>query len=156
MLQILRTDNAIASWSTAHGGRHFKPAARRDPLSGDGLPEQSNHYGTLFGGTALSLMGKAAFVAASRRVRRAVVMASSEKVDFHMPVKVGQVVELHAQVVRMGRTSMTVEVEMIAETLLSGQRSLAMRGRFEMVAVGYRRSSAQAAEIIPSTEEPVS
>jgi acyl-CoA hydrolase len=99
------------------------------------FPEQSNHYGTLFGGTALSLMGKAAFVAASRHARRAVVMAGTERVDFHMPVKVGQVVELIAQVVRTGRTSMTVVVEMIAETLLSGQRTLAMRGRFEMVAL---------------------
>lgn len=120
------------------------------------FPEQSNHYGTLFGGTALSLMGKAAFVAASRRVRRAVVMASSEKVDFHMPVKVGQVVELHAQVVRMGRTSMTVEVEMVAETLLSGQRALAMRGRFEMVAVDAAGRPAEAADITPPTEEQVS
>lgn len=33
------------------------------------FPEQANHYGTLFGGTALSLMGKAAFVAASRHAR---------------------------------------------------------------------------------------
>lgn len=99
------------------------------------FPEQSNHYGTLFGGTALSLMGKAAFVAASRHARRAVVMAGTERVAFHMPVKVGQVVELHAQVIRTGRTSMTVSVEMIAETLLSGQRTLAMCGRFEMVAL---------------------
>ncbi len=122
------------------------------------FPEQSNHYGTLFGGTALSLMGKAAFVAASRRARRAVVMASSEKVDFHMPVQVGQIVELHAQVVRMGRTSMTVVVEMVAETLLSGQRSLAMRGSFEMVAVDAtgRPAHLAAGDTIPSTEEPVS
>lgn len=99
------------------------------------FPEQSNHYGTLFAGSALSLMGKAAFVAASRRARRAVVMAGSDKVDFHLPVQVGQVVELKASVVRVGQTSMTVEVEVVAETLLSGQRALAMRGRFEMVAV---------------------
>uniref|UniRef100_A0A9E7ZZ15 Acyl-CoA thioesterase n=1 Tax=Bosea sp. NBC_00436 TaxID=2969620 RepID=A0A9E7ZZ15_9HYPH len=43
------------------------------------FPEQANHYGTLFGGHALSLMGKAAFVAATRRARCAVVMATSEK-----------------------------------------------------------------------------
>jgi acyl-CoA hydrolase len=99
------------------------------------FPEQSNHYGTLFGGTALSLMGKAAFVAASRRARCAVVMAASDKVDFHFPVKVGQVVELHAAVERVGRSSMTVIVDVVAETLLTGERALAMRGRFEMVAV---------------------
>jgi acyl-CoA hydrolase len=99
------------------------------------FPEQSNHYGTLFGGTALSLMGKAAFIAASRRARRTVVMAASERVDFHAPVKVGQLVELDARIVRTGRSSMTVEVDVIAETLLSGERQLAMTGRFEMVAV---------------------
>lgn len=99
------------------------------------FPEQSNHYGTLFGGTALSLMGKAAFIAASRCARRAVVMAASDRIDFHVPVKVGQVVELDARVVRTGRSSLTVEVDMIAETLLSGERQLAMTGRFEMVAV---------------------
>ena len=47
------------------------------------LPEQANHYGTLFGGNALSLMGKAAFVAATRRARQSVVMATSDKIEFH-------------------------------------------------------------------------
>lgn len=99
------------------------------------FPEQANHYGTLFGGTALSLMGKAAFVAASRRARCPVVMATSDKIEFHMPVPVGALVEIAAKVVRVGRSSMTVEVDVIAETLASGARKSAMRGRFEMVAV---------------------
>lgn len=99
------------------------------------FPEQSNHYGTLFGGTALSLMSKAAFVAASRYARRAVVMAGSHDVEFHAPVAVGQVVELAAEITRVGESSMSVVVEVVAETLLSGQRALAMRGCFEMVAL---------------------
>ena len=72
------------------------------------FPEQTNHYGTLFGGQALALMDKAAFVVASRYARRNVVTASSEKVDFHVPVRQGQLVELHPRVVATGRTSMTV------------------------------------------------
>ncbi len=99
------------------------------------FPEQSNHYGTLFGGHALSLMGKAAFVAATRRARCAVVMATSDKVAFHEPVRVGELVELTAEVTRVGRSSMTVTVDMVAETLVSGERRLAVRGAFEMVAV---------------------
>lgn len=99
------------------------------------FPDQANHYGTLFGGNALSLMGKAAFVAATRRARRPVVMASAEKTEFHVPVRVGEIVELTARVTRVGRSSMTVVVEMIAEALLSGERRLAVRGAFEMVAV---------------------
>lgn len=99
------------------------------------FPEQANHYGTLFGGNALSLMGKAAFVAATRRARCAVVMATSEKVAFHEPVRVGELIELTATVTRVGRSSMTVSVDVVAEALISGERRLAVRGAFEMVAV---------------------
>ena len=99
------------------------------------FPEQTNHYGTLFGGQALALMDKAAFVVASRYARRNVVTASSEKVDFHVPVRQGQLVELHPRVVATGRTSMTVEVDLFAEDLLTGDRQLGTRGRFVFVAL---------------------
>jgi acyl-CoA hydrolase len=99
------------------------------------FPEQANHYGTLFGGTALNLMSKAAAIAAARRAGGSVVMARSDRVDFHMPVLVGQLVELIARVERVGRSSMTVRVEVVAETLGKGDRKIAMRGSFEMVAV---------------------
>ncbi|MFZ6179968.1 acyl-CoA thioesterase [Nannocystis pusilla] len=99
------------------------------------FPEQTNHYGTLFGGQALALMDKAAFVAASRYARRTVVTASSERVDFHVPIRQGQLVELIARVVGTGRTSITVEVEVFAEDLLTGDRQLGTRGRFVLVAL---------------------
>src|SRR3954449_4725089 len=76
------------------------------------FPQQTNHYGTLFGGQALALMDKAAFMVASRFSRLPVVTASTEKVDFHAPVKQGQLVELVSRIVRTGRTSITVEVEL--------------------------------------------
>lgn len=99
------------------------------------FPQQTNHYGTLFGGQALALMDKAAFIVASRYARRTVVTASSEKCDFHVPVRQGQLVELTARVVATGRTSMTVEVDLYAEELLSGDRQLGTRGRFVLVAL---------------------
>lgn len=99
------------------------------------FPEQANHYGTLFGGNALNLMGKAAFVAATRQARRSVVMATSDKIEFHEPIHVGQLIELVACVTRIGRSSMTVTVDMIREDPISGLRQCAVRGTFEMVAV---------------------
>ncbi len=99
------------------------------------FPEQTNHYGTLFGGNGLTLMSKAAFVAATRRARRAVVMAASERVDFDVPVRLGEILDLLARVERVGRTSMTVRVTATAEELRTGERRLAMSGSFEMVAV---------------------
>jgi acyl-CoA hydrolase len=99
------------------------------------FPEQANHYGTLFGGHALSLMGKAAFVAATRRARQSVVMAASGKIEFHEPIRVGELVELVASVARIGRSSMTIAVDMIREDLINGRRQSAVHGTFEMVAV---------------------
>lgn len=99
------------------------------------FPQQTNHYGTLFGGQALALMDKAAFVVASRYARRSVVTAKSEQVDFHVPVKQGQLVELVARVVSTGTSSLSVEVDLVCEDLLSGDRRLATRGRFVMVAL---------------------
>lgn len=122
------------------------------------FPDQANHYGTLFGGNALSLMGKAAFVAATRRARVPVVMARSEKVEFHVPVRVGELVELTARVTRVGRSSMTVAVDAVSEELTTGKRRLAVRGSFEMVAVNgvgnpvpvLPRTPIQTPEEIPS------
>lgn len=102
------------------------------------FPGETNHYGTLFGGQALALMDKAAFIAASRYARRTVVTASSERIDFHVPVRQGQLVDLQARVVATGRTSITVEVSLYGEDLLSGERQLATRGRFVMVALDER------------------
>lgn len=99
------------------------------------FPDQTNHYGTLFGGHALRMMDKAAFVAASRHSRRTVVTACSERVDFKNAVHHGNLVELTASVVATGRTSMTVLVSLFAEELLSGKRSLCAEGRFVLVAL---------------------
>ena len=99
------------------------------------FPNQANHYGTLFGGDALRLMDMAAFVAASRHARRPVVTASSERIDFHVPVRQGQLAEVIGRVIRTGRTSMTIEVELWAEDLLTGARELSTKGSFVLVAV---------------------
>jgi uncharacterized protein (TIGR00369 family) len=100
------------------------------------FPGQVNHLGTLFGGDALRLMDEAAFVAAARWARRTVVTAHSEGVDFSSPVFAGELLSAEARVCRVGRTSLTVEVELYAENLLTGERRLTTRGSFVMVALG--------------------
>lgn len=99
------------------------------------FPNQAIHYGTLFGGDALRLMDMAAFVAASRHARRPVVTASSESIDFHVPVRQGQLAEVVGRVSKTGRSSMTVEVELWAGDLLTGERQLCTKGSFVLVAV---------------------
>ncbi|MFQ5416196.1 MAG: acyl-CoA thioesterase [Myxococcota bacterium] len=98
-------------------------------------PEDTNSQGTLFGGHALSLMDRLAFIVASRFTRMPVVTARSEKVEFLCPVKQGELVELTGSVVDVGRTSLRIEIEMHREDLLTGARSLCTTGEFVMVAV---------------------
>ncbi|TGK03385.1 acyl-CoA thioesterase [Leptospira selangorensis] len=100
------------------------------------FPEVTNHYGTLFAGDALSFMAKSAFIAASRYSRKKVVAAKSEQVDFRVPVRQGNLIELISRVVSVGNSSMTIEVELYAEDFLSGERYLGTKGKFVMVALG--------------------
>ncbi|MBK1636433.1 acyl-CoA thioesterase [Rhodovulum adriaticum] len=114
------------------------------------FPETVNHHGTLFAGAGLALMSKAAFLAASRRARRRVVMAASDKIHFRTPVLPGQMLELTATITRVGRTSMGVDITGEVETLTTGARHLAMSGHFDMVAVD---ESGRPAPINPDTME---
>jgi len=100
------------------------------------FPPQTNHYGTLFGGDALRMLGKAAFIAATRHARAVMVMAASERIDFRSPVREGEMVELTARILETGRSSVRVGVELAAEDLLSGERRRAASAEFVMVAVG--------------------
>jgi acyl-CoA hydrolase len=99
------------------------------------FPNQTNHYGTLFGGEALKLMGKAAFIAASRDARKDVVMASVDRTTFHEPVRQGDLAEVLARVVKSGHSSLTVETELFSENLRTGERRLCSDAHFIMVVV---------------------
>ena len=99
------------------------------------FPYQTNHMGTLFGGQALSMMDEACFVAASRLARKTCVTVQVDRIDFTVPVHAGELVEVVARVASIGRTSLTCEVELYAENLLSGERRRATAGRFVLVAV---------------------
>lgn len=99
------------------------------------FPDHTNHLGTLFGGQALAWMDMAAFIVASRYARSTVVTARSEQVDFNQPIHKGDLVEVIAKIIKVGRTSMQVEVDVVTEDLLSGTRKLCTQGRFVMIAL---------------------
>lgn len=98
------------------------------------FPEDTNHHGTLFGGVALARMDKAAFIAATRHARLTFVTASCERIDFTAPAYSGELAEATGRVVRVGRKSVSVEVTLEAESLLTGERRVCARGLFHMVA----------------------
>lgn len=99
------------------------------------FPNHTNSYDQLFGGYALSCMDKLAFIVASRLARKPVVTATSDKVEFRSPVKEGDLIEFVGKITRVGRTSITVGIDMYSENLITGERKLCTTGKFVMVAV---------------------
>lgn len=99
------------------------------------FPADANHYGTLFGGQAMSWMDQAAFICATRWCRRKVVTAHSSAIDFHVAIPLGTIVELVARVVKVGTTSMTMDVKMWIEPMDRRERQLACEGTFVLIAL---------------------
>lgn len=99
------------------------------------FPGSTNHYDTLFGGTAMAWMDQAAFICATRWCRRKVVTVHIGEIDFRHAIPEGSIVELVARVVKTGRSSMTVCVEMFVEPMDREDRLLATSGEFVMVAL---------------------
>lgn len=99
------------------------------------FPSSANHYDTLFGGQAMAWLDQAAFICATRWCRQKVVTAHSSAIDFHQAIPVGTIVELVAKVVKVGRSSMTVQVQLWVEPMKSAERILACEGLFVLVAV---------------------
>ena len=114
------------------------------------FPDHTNHLGTLFGGQALAWMDMSAFIAASRYARATVVTARSEQVDFNQPIHKGDLVEVVARIVKVGRSSMNVDVDVITEDLISGERKLCTRGHFVMIALDPLGRPTQAPPLTPT------
>ena len=79
------------------------------------MPKETNPYGTIFGGIILSYIDQAGFVEARRHGDLDWVTAAIDKVEFHAPVFVGDIVTLTTCTTRFGRTSIDVQVEVEAE-----------------------------------------
>jgi uncharacterized protein (TIGR00369 family) len=86
------------------------------------MPQHVNNLGHVFGGVILSMVDRAAAVAAMRHSRLACVTVAIDRVDFREPIYSGELVTCSAQVNYVGRTSMEVGVRVEAEDLIAGTR----------------------------------
>ena len=75
------------------------------------MPSDANPYGDIFGGWLMGQMDLAAGSVASRHSGGRAVTIAAEGMKFHAPVLVGDEVSVYATLVRVGNTSMTIEVE---------------------------------------------
>jgi acyl-CoA hydrolase len=99
------------------------------------FPNTTNHYDTLFGGTAMLMMDEVAFITATRFSRQLMVTVSSDKIDFKKPIPAGTIIELVGKVEHVGNTSLKVSVEIYVEQMYAEGRELAIHGSFTFVAI---------------------
>ncbi|HEY4486034.1 MAG TPA: acyl-CoA thioesterase [Nitrospiria bacterium] len=86
------------------------------------LPNDTNPLGNVLGGRVMHWIDMIAAVVAYRHSRCPVVTASMERLEFHIPIRLGQVAILKARLNFVGRTSMEVGVDVFSEDPLSAQR----------------------------------
>jgi acyl-CoA thioesterase YciA len=86
------------------------------------LPKDTNPHGTIFGGVILSYIDMAGALAARRELKlrngnskASFVTVAINRVEFKKPVLVGDVVKFQTSITRIGRTSMTVHIDVHAE-----------------------------------------
>lgn len=98
-------------------------------------PSDINANGHIFGGWILSQMDIAAGIVASRRARGSVATVAIEAMEFIAPIHLRDLISVYAQVERVGRTSMAVRIEVIAERDLGQTEVKVTEGVFTFVAL---------------------
>jgi len=78
------------------------------------MPKDTNAHGTIFGGVILSYIDQAGAVEAKKYRTQFLVTVTMREIVFHQPVYVGDLVSFYTELVRIGNTSITVRVEVVA------------------------------------------
>ena len=99
------------------------------------MPGDTNANGDIFGGWLMAQMDLACSVLARERARGRVATVAVEGMSFHRAVHVGDVVSMHAEMLREGTTSMVIELEAWVRRQPSGEFLKVTEARFVFVAV---------------------
>lgn len=88
------------------------------------MPADTNSAGTIFGGWIMSQVDIAGSIIALERARGRVVTVAVNSFEFHQPVFVGDLISCYAEVIKVGRTSITVKVEVYAQRCPSNPKTI--------------------------------
>lgn len=99
------------------------------------FPKDTNSGGDIFGGWVISQMDIAAGTTAQQRAQGRVATVAIEAMRFHAPIHVGDLVSVYTQIVKTGRTSLTMHVETWVRRQRSGELLLVTEGDFTFVAI---------------------
>lgn len=99
------------------------------------MPGDTNPDGDMFGGWVMSQMDLGAWIQARKHTHHRVVTVAVENLVFHKPVFVGDCVLVYANTARVGRSSVTIEIEVMVERKEGREVERVTEGRFIFVAI---------------------
>ena len=115
------------------------PPDRQPAIRVTTMPADANPYGDIFGGWLMSQMDMAAGLVAARRAKGRAVTIAMDGMQFHAPVFVGDEVSVYAELVKVGRTSMQIEVECWRRDRHGEAMEKVTQARFTFVAIDEHR-----------------
>jgi acyl-CoA thioesterase YciA len=107
-----------------------EPVIRTTPM-----PSDVNNNGDIFGGWVMSQMDIAGGIVASRRAQGRVATVAVTAMRFHQPIQVGDVVTIYAEVAKVGRTSIAVNMETVVRRRLDPGEIKVTEGTYTYVAI---------------------
>ena len=116
-----------------------RPPNAEPALRAIAMPADANPFGDIFGGWLLSQMDMAGGTVAARRAMGRTATVAVTGMSFHQPVFIGDEVTCYAEIVRVGRTSITVKVESWARRGTGEEHIAVTEGTFTYVAVDSNR-----------------
>jgi len=115
-------------------------------------PEHANLRGYVHGGWIMKLCDEAAGLAAMRHARQPCVTVAIDHMTFREPVRLGDVLTLQAELTWVGRTSMEVEVQVTAETPLTGEHTRTNTGYLVYVAIDENERPTPVPPLVAETD----
>ena len=117
------------------------------------IPQDANPAGNVHGGVVVKIIDEAAGVVAARHSRMNVVTASIDRMDFHNPIFVGDLLFFKASLNSVGKTSMEIGVRVEAENLRTGEVRHAASAYLTYVAIDHEGKPAHVPPLVLETEE---
>jgi len=116
------------------------------------LPNDANPLGFILGGTVMHLIDIAGAIACFRHARQRVVTAAVDGLQFLHPIKVGDLIILKARVTATFRTSLEVEVRVMSEQTLTGERQLTSHAYLTFVAIDAEGQRVEVPDLVLETD----
>jgi len=116
-------------------------------------PEHANNLGNVHGGWIMKLVDEAGALACMRHCQRRVVTVFIDQMEFHQPIRIGDLVTLTAEVTYIGRTSIEAEIKVTAEDPTTGEQVHTNTAYVVYVALDDERRPTEVPPIRASTPE---